>query len=144
MKSTRHTVLSLLSCVLFASVVAGCDEADPETEAQWLIEGVEEDGGDWGSMVDDVELAFEQADGPVAASHDATDALAWDPIGELPERPDFCPDPESPNVDYISEDLALCAKVSVLCLPGSELIPEGCGCGCWTAENPSDFSLATP
>jgi hypothetical protein len=41
-----------------------------------------------------------------------------------------CPDPNDPNVRYVSQDPAECARVRFVCDEGQEMFSNACGCGC--------------
>ncbi len=43
---------------------------------------------------------------------------------------DACPDPNDPEVDYVSEDPDFCATVKFTCAPGKMPFSDDCGCGC--------------
>ena len=41
-----------------------------------------------------------------------------------------CPDPDAPEVQYISQDPDLCRIIRFFCPPGATLFSNACGCGC--------------
>jgi hypothetical protein len=41
-----------------------------------------------------------------------------------------CPSAEDPNVDYVTQDPELCARIRLICDPGEEPFSGPCGCGC--------------
>ena len=41
-----------------------------------------------------------------------------------------CPDPDNPNVSYVSSDPSACARIRFTCAPGEVLFSDSCGCGC--------------
>jgi hypothetical protein len=45
-----------------------------------------------------------------------------------------CPDPDDPNVTYVSEDTAVCDMLGGSCEPGTEAFDNECGCGCIAQE----------
>ena len=53
-----------------------------------------------------------------------------------------CPDPNSPQVGYVSQDPKECALLLFKCVPGSRPFSNGCGCGCIT-DGPSAVSAIT-
>lgn len=44
--------------------------------------------------------------------------------------PPACPDPDKPNVSYVSSDPSACARIRFTCAPGETLFSNSCGCGC--------------
>ncbi len=64
-----------------------------------------------------------------------------EPEPEPEPQPGFCPDPDAPNVSYISTDPDECAVIDFACAEGWEYIPDPeCGCGCFlpTCEDAAD------
>jgi hypothetical protein len=45
-----------------------------------------------------------------------------------------CPDPEAPEVSYVSQDPAVCARVLFMCVEGRIPFSNACGCGCMQAD----------
>jgi len=41
-----------------------------------------------------------------------------------------CPDPDNPNVSYVSADPSACARIRFTCAPGETPFSNSCGCGC--------------
>lgn len=93
----------------------------------------EPNGGD-PLPIDDLHLAGED-ETEIESGIDVVEALTGE-ICPAPETaPDLaCPDPESPQVSYLFEDVGECCHVSIHCAPGSIPFDDACGCGCFIAD----------
>jgi hypothetical protein len=79
---------------------------------------------------------WSEDDDGIAAIEEITAASDCQPAAVDPEM--VCPDPDAPGVSYVDEDPVSCCSISILCLPGTELFDDGCGCGCIATNGPLD------
>jgi len=68
--------------------------------------------------------------------NDCEAACAETPIAHDGECEGVCPDPEHPNVTYVSQDPEECAVIDFACGGDARLFADECGCGC-IANDPS-------
>lgn len=92
-----------------------------------------------------------QLGGKTDSGDDVCAQLGWygdgvcDAFCALPD-PDCaaCPDPDTPGVDYISEDPLQCAAITFECPDGQASFSDDCGCGCLLEEGLSCPDAADP
>src|SRR5262245_7889440 len=77
-----------------------------------------------------------------AAACSGDPAMVSEPDPDIPQR-EFCPDPESPYVHYLSDDANECRGVILECTVDQNGFQNACGCGCLdkghaTCPAPSD------